>query len=167
MNHSFETLGRQYILRPLRLIFAGGTILMVALGLFALDQIGDFSPPRIETTGTWLFEQLPSLIIRMSSSKVILAVLIAAYVSKSLVLYLLTFDLSQIFQRTRRSLFDTILRRFPRQGFAWFLVSEFCIYLSFLGSPQEFVKPSILRGFSHLLKSDIFGIGHGHALGLQ
>jgi conjugative relaxase-like TrwC/TraI family protein len=35
------------------------------------------------------------------------------------------------------------------------------------GSPQEFVKPSILRGFSHLLKSDIFGIGHGHALGLQ
>jgi hypothetical protein len=41
------------------------------------------------------------------------------------------------------------------------------VSVNVFGSPQEFVKPGILRGFSHLLKSDIFSIGHGHALGFQ
>jgi len=36
-------------------------------------------------------------------------------------------------------------------------------YYSFEGSPQEFVTSVILRGFPDLLKSDIFGVGHGHA----
>jgi len=36
-----------------------------------------------------------------------------------------------------------------------------------LGSPQEFVTSGILRGFPGLLKSDIFGVGHGHALCFQ
>jgi hypothetical protein len=35
------------------------------------------------------------------------------------------------------------------------------------GSPQEFVRSGILRGFPGLLKGDIFGIGHGHALCFQ
>ena len=37
----------------------------------------------------------------------------------------------------------------------------------FFGSPQEFVRSGILRGFPGFLKSDVFGVGHGHALGLQ
>jgi hypothetical protein len=32
-----------------------------------------------------------------------------------------------------------------------------------LGSPREFVRRGILRGFPGFLKSDIFGVGHGHA----
>jgi len=40
-------------------------------------------------------------------------------------------------------------------------------WAAFLGSPQEFVKSGILRGFRGLLKSDIFGVGDGHALCLQ
>jgi hypothetical protein len=35
------------------------------------------------------------------------------------------------------------------------------------GSPQEFVSNGILRGFLDVLKSDIFGIGNGHAASLQ
>ena len=31
------------------------------------------------------------------------------------------------------------------------------------GSPQEFVRSGILRGFPDLLKSDVFGVGYGHA----
>jgi len=35
---------------------------------------------------------------------------------------------------------------------------------TFSGSPQEFVRSGILRGFLDLLKSDVFGVGGGHAL---
>ncbi len=35
------------------------------------------------------------------------------------------------------------------------------------GSPQEFVRSGILRGFPGFLKSDIFGVGHGHAACFQ
>jgi hypothetical protein len=35
------------------------------------------------------------------------------------------------------------------------------------GSPQEFVRSCILRGFPGFLKSDVFGVGHGHALRFQ
>ena len=38
---------------------------------------------------------------------------------------------------------------------------------TFLGSPQEFVNSGILRGFPDFLKSDIFGVGNGHAACLQ
>ncbi len=31
------------------------------------------------------------------------------------------------------------------------------------GSPQEFVRRCILRGFPDFLKSDVFGVGDGHA----
>jgi SAM-dependent methyltransferase len=31
------------------------------------------------------------------------------------------------------------------------------------GSPQEFVRRGILRGFPGFLKSDVFGVGYGHA----
>ena len=37
----------------------------------------------------------------------------------------------------------------------------------FFGSPQEFVGGGILRGFPDFLKSDVFGVGHGHALRFQ
>jgi hypothetical protein len=36
-----------------------------------------------------------------------------------------------------------------------------------LGSPQEFVEGGILRGFRDFLKSDVFGVGHGHTLRFQ
>ena len=39
--------------------------------------------------------------------------------------------------------------------------------LTIVGSPQEFVKSGILRGFPDLLKSDVFGVGHRHALRQQ
>jgi hypothetical protein len=39
--------------------------------------------------------------------------------------------------------------------------------LAIMGSPQEFVSNGILRGFLDVLKSDIFGIGNGHAASLQ
>src|SRR5439155_11420519 len=35
------------------------------------------------------------------------------------------------------------------------------------GSPQELVKCCILRGFPDLLKSHVFRVGDGHALGFQ
>jgi hypothetical protein len=35
------------------------------------------------------------------------------------------------------------------------------------GSPQEFITSGILRGFPVFLKSDVFGVGHGHAPGFQ
>lgn len=35
------------------------------------------------------------------------------------------------------------------------------------GSPQEFVESGILRGLPGFLKSDVFGVGHGHALRFQ
>jgi hypothetical protein len=35
------------------------------------------------------------------------------------------------------------------------------------GSPQEFVRSGILRGLPVFLKSDVFGVGHHHALGFQ
>jgi hypothetical protein len=35
------------------------------------------------------------------------------------------------------------------------------------GSPQEFVGGAILRGFPDFLKSDVFGVGHGHTLRFQ
>jgi len=35
------------------------------------------------------------------------------------------------------------------------------------GSEQEFVKGAILRGLGDLLKSDVFRVCRGHALGLQ
>jgi hypothetical protein len=35
------------------------------------------------------------------------------------------------------------------------------------GSPQEFVEGGILRGFRDFLKSDVFGVGHGHTLRFQ
>ena len=41
------------------------------------------------------------------------------------------------------------------------------VWLSKLGSPQEFVTSGILRGFPGFLKSDIFGIGHRHTLRFQ
>jgi hypothetical protein len=39
--------------------------------------------------------------------------------------------------------------------------------LYFSGSPQEFITSGILRGFPVFLKSDVFGVGHGHAPGFQ
>ena len=36
-----------------------------------------------------------------------------------------------------------------------------------LGSPQEFVRSGILRGFPDFLKSDVFSVGHSHALRFQ
>jgi hypothetical protein len=36
-----------------------------------------------------------------------------------------------------------------------------------MGSPLELVISGILRGFPNLLKSDVFGVGHGHALCFQ
>jgi hypothetical protein len=38
---------------------------------------------------------------------------------------------------------------------------------SIFGSPQEFITSGILRGFPVFLKSDVFGVGHGHAPGFQ
>jgi enterochelin esterase family protein len=38
---------------------------------------------------------------------------------------------------------------------------------AFNGSPQDFVRSDILRGFPGFLKSDVFGVGHSHALRLQ
>ena len=35
------------------------------------------------------------------------------------------------------------------------------------GSPQEFVRSGILRGFPDFLKSDVFSVGHSHALRFQ
>jgi hypothetical protein len=35
------------------------------------------------------------------------------------------------------------------------------------GSPQELGKSVILRGFPGFLKSDVFGVGHGHTLRFQ
>jgi ABC-type polysaccharide/polyol phosphate transport system ATPase subunit len=35
------------------------------------------------------------------------------------------------------------------------------------GSPPEFVKSGILRGFPGFLKSDVFGVGYGHTLRFQ
>jgi hypothetical protein len=37
----------------------------------------------------------------------------------------------------------------------------------FSGSPQEFVRSSILRGFRSFLKGDVFGVGHCHTLRFQ
>jgi hypothetical protein len=37
----------------------------------------------------------------------------------------------------------------------------------YYGSPQELVRSGILRGFPGFLKSDVFGVGHGHALRFQ
>jgi hypothetical protein len=37
----------------------------------------------------------------------------------------------------------------------------------FFGSPQEFVRSGILRGFPDFLKSDVFSVGHSHALRFQ
>ena len=45
--------------------------------------------------------------------------------------------------------------------------AKFSTWLTKIGSPQEFVRSGILRGFSDLLKSDIFGVGHCHSLCLQ
>jgi hypothetical protein len=39
--------------------------------------------------------------------------------------------------------------------------------LSDLGAPQEFVRTGILRGLLDFLKSDVFGVGDGHALRFQ
>jgi hypothetical protein len=39
--------------------------------------------------------------------------------------------------------------------------------VSFSGSQQEFVRSGILRGFLHILKSDILSVGHSHAFCLQ
>jgi len=36
-----------------------------------------------------------------------------------------------------------------------------------IGSPQEFVKSGILRSLPGFLKSDVFGVGHGHAACFQ
>src|SRR5437764_555240 len=36
-------------------------------------------------------------------------------------------------------------------------------HLQSFGSPQDFVTSGILRGFPGFLKSEIFGVGHGHA----
>jgi len=40
-------------------------------------------------------------------------------------------------------------------------------WVSTKGSPQEFVGRRILRGLPGFLKSDVFGVGHGHALRFQ
>src|ERR1035441_433528 len=36
-----------------------------------------------------------------------------------------------------------------------------------LPGPQEFVRSGILRGFPDFLKSDVFSVGHSHALRFQ
>ena len=50
------------------------------------------------------------------------------------------------------------------RGFAGSRLDDF---KSFFGSPREFVTGGILRGFPEFLKSDILGVGHGHALCFQ
>jgi len=40
---------------------------------------------------------------------------------------------------------------------------EFSVLEKKMGSPQEFVRRGILRAFPDLLKSDVFGVGYGHA----
>jgi transposase len=54
------------------------------------------------------------------------------------------------------------------EGYKGYLQADaYSVYDAFFGSPQEFVKASILCGFPHLLKSDIFSVGHDHASGFQ
>ena len=52
-------------------------------------------------------------------------------------------------------------------GFSLTNANGASVKLSNYGSPQEFVRSGILRGFPDLLKSDVFGVGHGHAPGFQ
>jgi hypothetical protein len=49
----------------------------------------------------------------------------------------------------------------------WRITSDGSVHNGISGSPQEFVKSDILRGLGSFLKSDVFGVGHHHALGLQ
>ena len=47
--------------------------------------------------------------------------------------------------------------RYGSTGRLFYIESNF-------GSPQEFVRSGILRGFPDFLKSDVFSVGHSHAL---
>ncbi len=125
------SLCRKYAVRPLRLVLSNSSILVLILSMLLLSDLIYKSEAKITLVkspgqlfkGEWVYNQLPWMIINLSSTTSIFAVLLVLglFSLQPLLTIVVMQNLKLIYQNARRSLLNT-LHQISISNVLWFFV---------------------------------------------